>query len=464
MLALELESELQSHIDASFARYRLPLAKIERLATGLGIRWAEGPVWFGDGRYLLVSDIPNNRIVRWDEASGAVPYSPSSAQHPALPGEAVRWHCFYDRASEAQRVVEILKEASGKSAILVRNRAHLDHIVPALKDAGIRFRAVEIEQLGEKQVLQDLGAAMDGGLQVIEVPAARISVEDAVSSYIFNSQLLSIDGQTLLVVPQECQQNASVWQYLEELRDGDFAIDELAEAIAADQLELVAARPHRTTPRSRRGLLLLPAGLCMLAGLDALLFEGPSYQDYEATHVALKDVRRRVRLYPVPVGATATERETIRRAAQREFQILKGIHHPGLLRALEYKDQVLQLFNLGHLSLEDRVRCERIFWGIIQRVLSHVPEHRGTSPAVALEYLVLAEDWDGAAKPALFGIAPVCGLTGNVPCSWSRTSKNPTASRTAAGCRPCRAAPGAICSPRRSPRPPRSEQGHRKDR
>ncbi|MGH7046192.1 MAG: SMP-30/gluconolactonase/LRE family protein [Stellaceae bacterium] len=45
-------------------------AAVERLATGL--RWAEGPVWFGDGRYLLCSDIPNNRIMRWDEATGAV--------------------------------------------------------------------------------------------------------------------------------------------------------------------------------------------------------------------------------------------------------------------------------------------------------------------------------------------------------------------------------------------------------
>jgi gluconolactonase len=49
----------------SFAKYRLPLAAVERLATGL--RWAEGPVWFGDARHLLVSDIPNNRIVKWDE-------------------------------------------------------------------------------------------------------------------------------------------------------------------------------------------------------------------------------------------------------------------------------------------------------------------------------------------------------------------------------------------------------------
>ncbi|MEJ5990618.1 SMP-30/gluconolactonase/LRE family protein [Ramlibacter sp. PS3R-8] len=57
-------------LDDRFLKLRLFSASVERLATGL--RWAEGPVWFGDGRYLLVSDIPNNRIVRWDEASGAV--------------------------------------------------------------------------------------------------------------------------------------------------------------------------------------------------------------------------------------------------------------------------------------------------------------------------------------------------------------------------------------------------------
>ncbi len=57
-------------LDPRFARYRLPLAGVERLAGGC--RWAEGPVWFGDGRYLLWSDIPNDRILRWDEASGAV--------------------------------------------------------------------------------------------------------------------------------------------------------------------------------------------------------------------------------------------------------------------------------------------------------------------------------------------------------------------------------------------------------
>ena len=57
-------------LDPAFAKYRVGIAKVERLGTGY--RWAEGPVWFGDGRYLLWSDVPNDRILRWDEETGAI--------------------------------------------------------------------------------------------------------------------------------------------------------------------------------------------------------------------------------------------------------------------------------------------------------------------------------------------------------------------------------------------------------
>ena len=57
-------------IDPSFERYRLALAKVERIATGM--RWAEGPVWLGDARTLVWSDVPGNCMYRWDEESGAV--------------------------------------------------------------------------------------------------------------------------------------------------------------------------------------------------------------------------------------------------------------------------------------------------------------------------------------------------------------------------------------------------------
>jgi len=57
-------------VDPRFAKYKVNNAAVERLYTGT--RWAEGPVWVGDGRYLLFSDIPNNRILRWLEDTGEV--------------------------------------------------------------------------------------------------------------------------------------------------------------------------------------------------------------------------------------------------------------------------------------------------------------------------------------------------------------------------------------------------------
>lgn len=56
-------------IDKRF-KYKVGNAAIERIATGF--RWAEGPVFFRDGGYLLWSDIPNNRIMRWLEDDGHV--------------------------------------------------------------------------------------------------------------------------------------------------------------------------------------------------------------------------------------------------------------------------------------------------------------------------------------------------------------------------------------------------------
>jgi gluconolactonase len=57
-------------LDASFNQYRWPLASVEQLADGC--RWSEGPVYVGDGRYVLWSDIPNDRILKWEEETGAV--------------------------------------------------------------------------------------------------------------------------------------------------------------------------------------------------------------------------------------------------------------------------------------------------------------------------------------------------------------------------------------------------------
>jgi gluconolactonase len=58
-------------LDPRFEAIRPPMnAAVERLYTGC--RWSEGPVWFGEFRSLLWSDIPNNRILKWEEETGAV--------------------------------------------------------------------------------------------------------------------------------------------------------------------------------------------------------------------------------------------------------------------------------------------------------------------------------------------------------------------------------------------------------
>jgi gluconolactonase len=58
-------------LDPSFARYRLFNAAVERLYAG-STRWSEGPVWLGDARCVIWSDIPNNRLLRWHETTGQV--------------------------------------------------------------------------------------------------------------------------------------------------------------------------------------------------------------------------------------------------------------------------------------------------------------------------------------------------------------------------------------------------------
>lgn len=83
----------------------------------------------------------------------------------------------------------------------------------------------------EFQVMEDLRRKMgsiEQQLVTIEVPAAEVSVADAVSTYLFNSQLLSKpNGKMLLIIPQESQENPAVWRYLSELINSGGPIDEV---------------------------------------------------------------------------------------------------------------------------------------------------------------------------------------------------------------------------------------------
>ncbi|HEX5463446.1 MAG TPA: UvrD-helicase domain-containing protein [Burkholderiales bacterium] len=113
-----------------------------------------------------------------DTASGAVPYSPAVAEHALLAQPAVTVHARgdADRTVEAQQVVALVRDAQSENpqqtiAILVRSRGHLADIVPALKAAGLRFQAIEIEALGHRPVVRDLCALTRALLH----PADRIA-------------------------------------------------------------------------------------------------------------------------------------------------------------------------------------------------------------------------------------------------------------------------------------------------
>ena len=95
-------------LDERFRDMVVTHAAVERLHTGM--RWAEGPVWFGDMRCLLWSDIPNSQMLKWEEETGSVsvfrrgPFTNGNTPRPAgaagvlrtrpAPGDTDRdrWH------------------------------------------------------------------------------------------------------------------------------------------------------------------------------------------------------------------------------------------------------------------------------------------------------------------------------------------------------------------------------------
>ncbi|OUS70662.1 N-succinylarginine dihydrolase [Pseudoalteromonas sp. A601] len=65
-------------------------------------------------------------------------------------------------------------------------------------------------------------------LHIIEVPTAKVSIQDAVTSYLFNSQLVSLNsGKMLLVAPQECQNNSTVNTFINEMISADNPVNQV---------------------------------------------------------------------------------------------------------------------------------------------------------------------------------------------------------------------------------------------
>lgn len=80
--------------------------------------------------------------------------------------------------------------------------------------------------MNQQTVFDELSLKLSGNFTVIEVPTDAISIDDAVTSYLFNSQLMTMpNGQTVLIVPDECRSNPRVWAYISQLLADKRGID-----------------------------------------------------------------------------------------------------------------------------------------------------------------------------------------------------------------------------------------------
>jgi ATP-dependent exoDNAse (exonuclease V) beta subunit len=96
-----------------------------------------------------------------DRERGAIAFRASVARHPSSQGGGVDMRAFRNQEAEAQTIAERIAEAlaahpAWRIAVLVRARNHAFRVALALKAAGIAYRAVEIESLGERPVIRDL--------------------------------------------------------------------------------------------------------------------------------------------------------------------------------------------------------------------------------------------------------------------------------------------------------------------
>ena len=105
---------------------------------------------------------------------------------------------------------------------------HNDVIAVSNRHVLFHHQLAFVDQATVLATLRAKSDSLDIPFTSVEVPDERVSLDDAVASYLFNSQLLSRDdGSMMLVLPQESRDHQGVWRYLTELVKADNPIDEL---------------------------------------------------------------------------------------------------------------------------------------------------------------------------------------------------------------------------------------------
>jgi serine/threonine protein kinase len=121
----------------------------------------------------------------------------------------------------------------------------------------------------------------------------------------------------------------------------DGIIAALANGINSNSANSVDGQQARAIARALAEAGIRPSNKHRQVGdykLIKLLAEGEGFQDWQSQHVSIESVQRRVRIYTVANAASPEVRGSRVRQARREFEVLEGISHPGILKVNDYKE------------------------------------------------------------------------------------------------------------------------------
>ncbi|MGH8371609.1 MAG: UvrD-helicase domain-containing protein [Gammaproteobacteria bacterium] len=263
-----------------------------------------------------------------DVQSGAISYSASEAYHAAAGQAAVQVHPSFekDAEQEAGRVVELIRQAhqqEQKVAVLVRGRNHLVALVPRLRREGIRFRAMELERLGERPVVHDLVAVTrallhpgdrTAWLSLLRAPWCGMSLLD------LHTLAADSDRMPIAVLLQDEQRCASLSE------DGRQRLGRVSQII----LDAVIQRRRGTLREQVERIWLCLAGPATVTSLEDIddaeaflalletLDEGGTLIDVSAFESALAELFAR----PDPQADESLQLMTVHKAKGLEFDVV----------------------------------------------------------------------------------------------------------------------------------------------
>ena len=198
-------------LDPSFAKYRIYSSTVEQVATGM--RWAEGPVYFPNGGYVLVSDIPNNRIMKYSEKDGSFTVFRKPANYANGNARDRQGRLITCEHSVTRRVTRT--EKNGKITVLADSfegkRLNAPNDIVVKSDDSIWFTdpkfGINGEWEGSKATPEQANTnvfriAPDGKLTAV--------ITDLVNP---NGLAFSPDEKKLYVVEWKGTPNRSIWSY-----------------------------------------------------------------------------------------------------------------------------------------------------------------------------------------------------------------------------------------------------------